>query len=386
MQAPLTGLRVLDLTRYHPGGYLTRLLADFGAEVIKVEHPKYGDPLRGRQETTSYNMVGLHHTKRSIALDIRRPEAKPVFESLVRYVDIVVESARPGSMAADGIGYEAMTHVNPRIVWCSLTAFGQSGPYAHHIGHEHAFISATGLLERLEPGDDKLPHQEPVVFSSPTAGAIGAASILAGVVRRERTGLGCHIDAGIADAVQWLLSEEVTRDGRGLGRYDTRRPNWATYRCGDGRRVSVVSIEPAAWSKVCAALEIPQYAAATPGLDEDLDAELRIVLADRFATKPAVYWIERLGDAGVNPFNRLDETFDDPHVRARGRIVDLETDYGTDKIMTAPVTFATEVDAIEAPVPFAPPPVGADTDEVLAAAGVRPEVIATLRESGVVGG
>jgi alpha-methylacyl-CoA racemase len=368
---PLHGLRVLDMSRFQPGAYLTRMLAELGAEVIKIEPPGRGAPERMIDFTTA----SLHHSKRSLALDVRSPDALPVLDKLVAGADVVVESAAPGSLDAKGVGYAHFSEVNPRIIWCGVTGFGADGPYSQTAGHDISYLAQAGMLSRLaEP--EELPDQPSVLLAGPIAALMGTIGILAAVARRERTGEGCFVDDGIADSVMWLMGA-----ARGQQPWHLRHPARATYRCADGKRISIASAEPNTWRALAAGLGLDL--GEVPGGPPDQADETRAALANAFATQPAAHWVATLGAAAVTPCNDPVDLPDDPHVRARNGIVDVERNGIVDKIVRLPLRFSG-VDA-DANLPRPAPSVGADTEDLLREAGLDEEVIAGLLAAGVIG-
>ncbi|HXY91467.1 MAG TPA: CaiB/BaiF CoA-transferase family protein, partial [Acidimicrobiia bacterium] len=186
---PLSHLHVLDLSRLHPGAFLTSLLADFGADVLRIEPPGGGDPLRfDRAMDVAYN-----RGKRSMTLDLRHERAGEVLHRLVRGVDVLVESARPGSMERRGIGYEQLEPENPTLVWCSITGFGYGSPYADRPAHDVTFLGYSGLLSLM--AGDTVPAAPQFIIGVPIGALMATVGVLVALQDRERTGRGTHIDA-----------------------------------------------------------------------------------------------------------------------------------------------------------------------------------------------
>jgi len=248
---PLTGIRVLDLSRLHPGALCTRLLADLGAEVLRVEQPGQGDPLR----TIPGAHAAYNHGKRSMTLDLRHDGAPAVLRRLAASADVLVESARPGSLDRTGIGFAQLGAVNPGLVWCSLTGFGQVSPYADRPAHDLSFLGYSGLLSLL--AGDSVPATPDVVIAVPIGALVAVIGILAALRERDRTGRGRLVDTSILDAASWLLSEHVARvsegGAAGWGVSASRR----AYRCADGRLLTLAAAEPRPWRALCAALDLP---------------------------------------------------------------------------------------------------------------------------------
>jgi crotonobetainyl-CoA:carnitine CoA-transferase CaiB-like acyl-CoA transferase len=202
---PLAGVRVLDLSRFAPGAYCTLLLADLGADVVKVEAPGDGDGLRGRYGGGfDAAHVALNRGKRSVALDLRHDRAPEVLERLVAWSHVVVESHRPGQLDRFGLGYDAMTARHPHVVWCSITGFGDFGPNAEQPGHDLTYLGASGLLSRLAEGNPTPPG---TVVSLPLAATMASTGILAALHEAQRTGRGTRLDANMTDSAMWVRSE-----------------------------------------------------------------------------------------------------------------------------------------------------------------------------------
>ncbi|MEX5713404.1 CaiB/BaiF CoA-transferase family protein [Parafrankia sp. FMc6] len=253
----LAGVRVLDLSRQYPGSFCTLLLADLGADVVKVEPPGSGDGIRRMAREGQFNAA--HHAvnrgKRSIVLDQRKPSAVSVLGRLVAHADVVLESNRPGHLDTLGLGYEAMRVHNPRLVWCSLTGFGDFGPNAMFPGHDLTYLGYSGLLSYLADGPATPPG---TVLSLPLAGLMAAVGILAALLEARRTGAGSRVEANMTDSAMWTLSEGIARAA------NASSPGWSTfsarnvYTCADGRQVTVAATEPRTWARLCEALEIPE--------------------------------------------------------------------------------------------------------------------------------
>lgn len=382
MQPLLSHVRVLDLTRLYPGAFCTQLLADLGADVLKIEAPRFGDGMRMAYGGASVapGHVALNRGKRSLTLDLKKPGAVAVLRRLAAGVDVIVEAQRPGALDQMGAGYEALRKENPRLVWCSLTSFGQDGPLADAPGHDITFLGYGGLLSRLA-GSGPLPVPDTTV-AVPLAGALGAVGILAALAARDRTGEGSRVDTCMAEAALWLVSEDVTRSavapGKGWGAMAARQH----YRCADDRWVTVAATEPKPWAALCAALELPDLAEHRHGADEPATIA-RVAAA--FATKPAAHWTQTPGLAGgVGPVNEPGDLRTDPHQLARKGIVDLPGGSIAAPVVANPIRVGgADGQGSSAGLRW-PPDLGADTDAALAAAGFSQDEIMALHADGVV--
>jgi crotonobetainyl-CoA:carnitine CoA-transferase CaiB-like acyl-CoA transferase len=320
--------------------------------------------------------VALNRGKRSLRLDLKHPGTPAVLRRLVRHVDVVVESQRPGSLEAAGMGYPQLREEHPGLVWCSLSGFGLDGPHAQAPGHDITYLGYAGVLGLLlEEG--RRPPVPQLTVGVPTGALMGVIGILAALAARERTGEGAHVDASLVDSAMWLISEDVARaaaePGPGWGQLAAR----AVYQCADGAWVTVAATEARQWSKLCAALGLDDLVDRRLGDDEAGAADR---LAAAFATRPAADWAREPGLAGgVGPVHRPTDLLDDPHVVARERLASLDGT-GT-RVLADPVRMAgVQTTAATSP----PPDLGADTDAALAAAGFTVDEIESLRADGVV--
>jgi crotonobetainyl-CoA:carnitine CoA-transferase CaiB-like acyl-CoA transferase len=375
---------VLDLSRLYPGAFCTLLLADLGADVLKVEAPGAGDGMRMMAAPGEFNAAhtALNRGKRSLALDLRQPEAVEVLKSLVRWADVVIESHKPGQLDGFGLGYEVMSVENPRVVWCSLTGFGDFGPNAQAAGHDITYLGYSGLLGRLADGP-ATPPAAPI--SLPLAGTMAVAGVLAALLHAERSGEGARLDVNMVDSAMWTLSEDVARAASDPG------PGWGTmaarnvYACSDGREVTVASNEPRTWALLCDALGLPELLAHRIGIDDDAAATAKLVAV--FATRPASDWLTTPGLAGgVGPVNGPEDLLVDPQVVARGSLAALDRLPGDTPtaVLANPIRWHSR-SGIEASCGLGQPPeLGAHTVEALGAAGIDPDEIARWVAGGVI--
>jgi len=367
----LLGLRVLDLTRYIPGPYCTQLLGGLGADVVKVEEPFVGDPTRAVPPPLGEDSAAhaaLNRDKRSIAVDLRQAEGAGVVRRLAAASDVLVEAYRPGVLERAGLGPTALLAANPRLVYCSLSGFGQDGPLRSRAGHDITYLAATGFLG-TNRGADGRPVL-PLTQLADMAGALVAATaILAALHARQRTGRGQHVDASMFDAARALMTLPAARRSAGGGLANELSGAYAcynVYRCRDGRFVAVGALEPKFWERLCAALERP--ALARTQWDERRQAELIAELSSVFATRDRDDWAERLAphDCCVEAVLDLDEAAASAHARAREA--------------GGPLRLSDTPAAAGRPAPG----LGQHTDEVLAAAGYSASEIEALRGTGAV--
>ncbi|HEX9288436.1 MAG TPA: CaiB/BaiF CoA-transferase family protein [Anaeromyxobacteraceae bacterium] len=387
---PLEGVRVLDLSRLLPGPYATLVLADLGADVVKVEDPRGGDYLRSlpplaRGQSGAFH--ALNRNKRSLALDLKAEGGASVLLRLARRFDVVVESFRPGVLDALGAGYAALRAENPRVICCAITGYGQTGPYRDLAGHDLNYCAISGALALNGPEDAPLPFG--VQPADVTGGAwVAVAGILATLHRRWMTGEGGFVDVSMTEGVLGMLAMHLgMAAARGAPLRRGREPLsgasacYRTYRTKDGRFVALGALEPRFFARFCAAVGRPDLA------DRQLDDGGRGPLAELdaiFAARTRDEWT-RLGreeDVCLTPVLEGDEPRDDPQLSARAV-------FG--EVTTAPEgarmpALATPVRVDDARVPLvAAPELGADTDAVLAEAGFTEGEIAELRARKLVG-
>jgi crotonobetainyl-CoA:carnitine CoA-transferase CaiB-like acyl-CoA transferase len=387
---PLHGLRVLDLSRLLPGPYATLVLADLGADVVKVEDPRGGDylrwipPLAGEQSAAFH---ALNRNKRSLALDLGRPEGAAAFRRLVRGADAVVESFRPGVLERLGLGYEALRAENPRLVLCSITGFGQDGPYAGRAGHDLDYAAFAGVLAQNGPPDRPLPLG---VQAADLAGGAwpAVAGLLAALVRRGTTGEGAHVDVSMTEGALALLAMPLAMAwsrgaplARGRELLTGGAACYGTYRTRDGRFVALAALVPKFVAAFCAAVARPELAERQlDGGGEGPRAELEALFAGRTLAEWTAFAAEH--DVCLAPVLEGDEPRADPQLEARGAFVEVP---GWDGATLPGIASPVRLRGVEAPRRAAPR-LGEHSDEVLRAAGLDPGEVAALRNAGVVGG
>jgi alpha-methylacyl-CoA racemase len=371
---PLHDVRVLDLSRHWPGGRCTVLLADLGADVVKVEAPG-GDAVRSQPQTAWVNSA-IHRGKRSIVLNLKQPGASDVLRRLVESADVVLESAKPGAMERMGLGYEQLSEINPRLVWCSLTAYGDGSPLADESAHELNFLAYTGMLRTMYP-EPKRSHA-PFAIATSMGGLMAAFGIVAALRERDRTGVGSRVDTSIADSTAWLLSDVLVGQFQGYKTLIAGSAAVSTYVCADGRLVAVSATELVTWNPLVEGLGLPHLRDRAPMSREGND-EIVAEFERAFATRTAAEWLELFdGRAAVGPVNELADLFDDPHMVAREAIVER----GGERVFANPIRISGPDGPMTYTAPGGPPAVGRDTDEVLRAAGYTDAQIGELRAAG----
>ena len=397
---PLAGLRVLDLTRVLAGPACTQMLGDFGAEVIKIERPGAGDDTRGFRPPVmpgtdeSAYFVGVNRNKLSVTLDIAVPEGQAILRRLLARCDILAENFKVGTLASYGLGWEQVHADFPGVVYCSITGFGQTGPYAARPGYD-ALIQAVGGVMSLTGEPDGAPQKVGVPVADLFAGLYGCIGILAALRHRERTGEGQHIDIGMLDtSVAWLANQAMNylATGENPPRLGNQHPNIAPYQVfptADGHIVLSIGNDPT-FRRFCAAFSLdaladdPRFAtnAARVANRDAVTAALTPVM-QRHSTKEWVARLEAL-KIGCGPINRLSDVFADKQVQARGMVVEMahpQAEGGAVQVVANPVRLS----ATPADYRITPPALGEQTEAVLGGLlGLDAVEIAALREKGVV--
>jgi alpha-methylacyl-CoA racemase len=389
---PLAGVRILDLTRLLPGGYCTMLLADMGADVLKVEEPGKGDyirwmgPFRG---DVSAGHLALNRGKRSMTLNLKHPRGAEVLRSLASSYDVLVESFRPGVMDRLGVGYDTLAGINPRLVYCAITGYGQDGPYMNKAGHDANYLGYAGVTD-LNGARNGPPIMVGVQIADIGGGGLmGAVGILGALQGRHATGKGRFVDISMTDgALSWIgfhlqphfFTGEPVKRGR--GRINGRLACYQLYECGDGRWISVGALEPQFWDTFCRAIGLPEFIPRHLEESEEGQDGMADRISEILKTKPRSEWLALLEDleACVGPINSIEEALSDPHIQARGMIAAVPTGEGPVQTIASPIR-----DRGEKPGAYPPAPgFGEHTDAVLHAEGFTDAEVASLRAAGAI--
>ncbi|MHB8419114.1 MAG: CaiB/BaiF CoA transferase family protein [Myxococcales bacterium] len=374
--SPLRGLRILDLTRLLPGPYATLVLADLGADVVKVEEPEGGDYCRALPPFVGEASALFHllnRNKRSIALDLKKPEGREAFFTLLERFDVVIESFRPGVMDRLGLGFEELSRRQPRAILCSISGYGQQGPYRLRAGHDIDYQAVGGLLGSAVGA----PSAQ---IADIGGGAWPAAlGLLAAAYQRERTGKGRRIDISMAEGCLAFLGPEMGRWAAGtedLPVLGGAFPCYRLYRASDGRRLALGALEPKFWRAFCEAVGRPEW--VTRQWDEGAFVEEVSAL---FATRTAPEWLELLGraDCCLEPVLERDELFASPLHQERGAFFEVEGLGVKVRHARTPV----RLDGHDVPR-GAPPRLGEHTAAVLEEAGFTAGRIQELEQRGAI--
>jgi crotonobetainyl-CoA:carnitine CoA-transferase CaiB-like acyl-CoA transferase len=407
MAAPLAHIRVLDLTRILAGPWATQILADLGAEVIKIERPGAGDDTRqwgppylkdasGQETTEAAYYLSTNRGKKSVTVNVADPKGAALVRDIAAQSDVLIENYKVGGLRKYGLDYESIRTVNPRLVYCSITGFGQSGPYKERAGYDFMIQGMGGMMSITGERDD-LPGGGPqkvgVAVADIGTGLYSTIGVLAALAHRERTGEGQHVDMALLDCLIALLGNQnlnYLTSGKPPGRYGNAHANLVPYQVFDTTDDPVIVAvgNDDQYRRLCDLMEAPDLATDTrfstnPNRIRNR-ATLVPLIAERIRTKPRAFWLEELEKAGIptGPINRLDQVFADPQVVARGMKVEL--DHPT----------AGHVPTVRSPIRLSATPVGSDrhppllgqhTDEVLGSLlGLDGVAIGSLRAGGVV--
>jgi len=385
---PLEGFRVLDLTRFLSGPYCTMVLAELGADVIKVEQPHTGDDSRRmapKIDGESYPFAMPNRSKRSVSLDLKTDKGRELFLAMAATADLVIENFRPGVADRLGIGYEGVKAVRDDILYCSISGFGQTGPYRERPGFDIMAQGMVGFLRMTgEPGGR--PAKVGIAVNDIAAGSTAIYSILAAQMQRMATGEGQYMDISLVDAgLAWAVWESGAYFGAGevpqpTGTRHRRSTPYQAYRTSDGY-VTIGAANDRLWLRLLGALDRPEWENDPRFLTlpdrmahiDELEAEIEAITITRTTEE----WIKTIDAVGVpcGPVLTFDETLDDPHVQARGMIAELHHPViGEMRTIAPPTKFSAMDYSVRGPAPW----LGQHTAELLREIGESEESIAAL--------
>jgi len=383
MPASLSGIRVLDLTRVLAGPWSTQILADLGAEVIKIERPETGDETRaagppflkdrdGNDTRDSAYYLSANRGKKSVAINIASKEGQGLIRRLAMASDVFIENYMVGKLAEYGLSYDDLKAVNPRLVYCSITGFGQTGPYRERPGYDFVFQAMGGMMS-ITGEKDGMPQKVGVAFSDLMTGMYATIAILAALTHREKSGHGQHIDLALLDVqiaslanmnMNYLIANKVPKR---MGNAHANLVPYQVFACSDGHLV-VAAGNDNLFRGLCRALNTPELAAdprfnTNPGRVRNREALIEI-LEGVFATESVATWNDRLQleSVPVGPINDLSQVFADPHVKERGMCVTVEHPAaGPTPLVASPIRFSETAITYENP----PPLLGEHTERTL---------------------
>ncbi|MGE0802343.1 MAG: CaiB/BaiF CoA transferase family protein [Lautropia sp.] len=405
----LNGLRVLDLSRVLAGPWCTQILADLGADVIKVERPGSGDDTRhwgppflrdgdGADTAHATYFAAANRNKRSVTIDFTRPDGQALIRSMAARADVLVENFKVAGLAAYGLDYDSLQALNPRLIYCSITGFGQTGPYAERAGYDLLIQASSGMMSITgrpdsEPGGGGM--RVGVAITDLFTGIYASTAILAAVQARHATGRGQHIDMALLDVGMAVLANQASaylNTGRPPQRQGNSHPSIVPYQdfpTADGAMLLAVGND-GQFAKFCAAAGRSEWAADPRFARNTSRVEHRDTLVPMIAevtrTRTTADWIEALGPLGVpcGPINDIAQAFADPQVTARGLVLDQPTAEGRDIRRIRGVRSPLRLSEHPPVVRSAPPALGEHTDEVLAELGVDAAERERLRAAGTI--
>lgn len=377
VSGPLVGLRVLDLTRLLPGPLGTMMMADMGAEVLKIENPNSPDYVRmfpPYRAGESLNYIAYNRSKKSVLLDYTTSEGRETLLALAETADVLVEQFRPGHMDRLELGYAAVHARNPRLVYVSVTGYGQTGPYAHLAGHDLNYLGVAGVLG-LTGAADEAPTVPGVQLADIAGGSYGCVmATLAALYARQQTGEGQHVDVSMTDCVMPLLSVAYAMHGGGL--HPVRgemplsggQPNYGVYRCADeaygaARYIVLGTLEPKFWQKFCTVINKPEWLAFMLPQSAGQQADYKAAIEEFICQKTQAQWVA-IGtehDLLITAVNTLDDLAIDPHLLVRQMVYTQEHPLaGPVLSVGVPIKFS----ATPARPAWPAPQLGEDSDEL----------------------
>lgn len=385
----LENIRLLDLSRLLPGPYCTMLLADLGAEVIKVEEPGRGDYAR---ELLTGIFYAVNRNKKSITVNLKEAEGREIIYRLAERVDVVVESFRPGVVARLKVAYEDLRQINPQIIYCSLSGYGQDGPYRLWPGHDLNYLSIAGVLS-LPGGVDCPPARPGLPVVDLCAAMFAALAILSAFITRSHTGVGQYLDVGMSDAIfSWVSTRVGEYMLSGIETTPAEmpylNPTNDVFETADGKQISLGVVEEHFWEKFCTVIKRKDLLIAPEFKTYDLrkeNARLLIkTLRDIFRQKTCAEWVNILSAEGVpcSPVKTIPEAFADSQLNARKMITEI---YVPElKRFIKQIAFPVKMSATSTEIKTPPPAIGQQTKEILTWLGYQESEIKELFKKQVI--
>lgn len=393
MDLPLSGIRILDVSRLIPGAYASQTLADFGADVIKVEEPESGDYSRLAQPYGPGGMglffLALNRNKRSMTLNLKTEQGRKIFLHMIRETDVLLESFRPGVLERLGLGYEQLKEHNPGLIYCAISGYGQDGPYNTRAGHDLNYAGYAGLIHY-----NRDLHGEPVMPATQFGDLAGGSQmavigILTALVGRAQNGEGRKVDASITEGLLSLFPVHITtylntgsapKPGHSL--LDGGLPCYNIYETSDGKHITLAALEPKFWQTFCTRIGhlelLPFHMPIGSGERDQALEQLKTI----FKTKTRDEWLTELAaiDACVGPVYDSGEALNDAHTRARGVSVTGNIDGEAFHSLSS----FPRISDVTIEQRYPPPKLGQHTEEILQATGYSNTEIAQFREEGII--
>lgn len=392
MAGPLSSLKILDFSGLLPGPFGTMVLADMGADIVRLEAPGRPDMVRAMppmDDGVSACHGYLNRSKKSLAVDLKKPEGVEIVKKLVQQYDIIVEQFRPGVMARLGVGYEALKAVNPGLIYCSITGYGQDGPYKDRAGHDMNYLSIAGVTAGYNSRKASGPGPINVQIADVAGGSYHAVmGILAAVIHRQQTGEGQCIDISMTDAA--FSMHALTAPPALVAKQPPEAPSqlnggsfYDCYETSDGRWFSAGGLEPQFFTQFCAAIGKPELTPKGLVMAPEVVAEVKREIAAAMKQKTFTEWarIFIAIDACAEPVLTFAEACEHPQIKARGMLVDVpKPNGGTQKQIASAIKFSKTKPRYD----YIGAQLGMHTDVVLGQAGFSAEQVEALRKAGVV--
>jgi len=383
MDYPLTGIRVLSMAEQYPGPYSTLLLADLGADVVLLERPGTGDPSRFAAE----HFNALNRNKRSITVNLRTEKGREICYKLASHFDVLMEGFRPGVVKRLGVDYESIRKVNPGIIYCSISGYGQDGPYRDWSGHDLTYQAMAGLLAHLIPSGS-FSGGPAVAIGDLSSGMFATIGVLTALLAREKLGIGQYVDVSMRDGlISWMSVPLATYLGRGpepVARQTRGEPAYGVFATSDGKYLTLsIAHEDHFWNNLCRAIGKDDLAELPRQERYERSEELRAVLAGVLSTRPRDEWVQLLTAADVpcGPVSTFQEVTTDPQTIHRGMITEVTTPAGKKvRQVSHPLKFSETAIGIRRLAPA----LGEHNNEILEFLGYAKGEIEELRKERVI--
>lgn len=380
MDKPLKGVKVIESALQYPGPYCGMLLAQMGAEVVKLESPGIGDP--ARHLPSFFNSINCN--KESITINLKTPEGRKILHRLIKEYDVFMEGFRPGVSKRIGIDYPTLARLNPGLIYCSITGYGQDGPYRNLPGHDLNFQAFSGMISECFKQYEEGYFQPGLAIADVTSGMFAAISILSALVRRSKTAEGTYIDVSMTDGLISLLSTHFGNYIETGSIRRTRDAGYGLFKTSDGEYIALgIAHEDWFWDRLCIVTGLKELQGISGSVRREKRDELVALLQKIFLKKTQKEWIDLLSiaDVPVSPVQGLEQVFSDPHFRSRQMFQEITSVSGSKMTATNyPAKFSDIRPAVEIP----PPELGQHTREILEEHGWTCEEVEELKEKKII--
>lgn len=375
MSRALEGIRVVSMAEQYPGPLCTRILRDLGATVVMVERPDGGDPQRS---ANPFLFSTSAVDKKSVAVNLKQPEAQAAIRHLIVESDVFVEGFRPGVMKRLGLDYESLSDLHPRLVYCSISGYGQDGPYADHVGHNINYEAVSGMLDPfVNPGSTFKYFPSGPPLGDISAASIAAVGILAGLYRVRDGGPGSYFDVAISDSLILGLSPQITRALNGDHPWSAREAGYGLFPCADGSIALGIAYEDHFWAALCDEIGLSEYAGLSHEQRVEQAPQLRKAIAEILLGETVSEWVHRFGGrVPCSAVNSMSSVADDPQVRHRQLVHRAQLETGQEFS-----TIASLFSAGEGSATGQVPGLGEHTDSILTGLGFSSEDIRLMADA-----